>query len=145
MRKVACTDGFGVMTTERKMDLIEQLRAAGKGTEEWRVADPTDGSYCIAFSRADFINPEREAREWLEDHRKRFPDSQKANYEVRRVMAQNNSDLAMCQAADELERMRETLQGIAKADWRNWEELASPHEFVRWAKARAMHALTPNA
>ena len=127
------------------MELIEQLRAAGKGTEEWRVADPADGSYCIAFSRDDSINPEREAREWLEDHRKRFPDSQKANYEVRRVMAQSNADLVMRQAADELERMRETLQGIAKADWRKWEELASPHEFVRWAKARALHALTPNA
>ena len=88
------------------MDLIEQLRGAGKGTEEWRVADPADGSYCIAFSRADCINPERQAREWLEDHRKRFPNSQHANYEVRRVMAQNNADLAMLQAADELERLR---------------------------------------
>jgi hypothetical protein len=34
-----------------------------------------------------------------------------------------------------------TLQGIANADWRTWEELASPHEFVRWAKARANHAI----
>ena len=127
------------------MELIEQLRQAGQGAEEWRVADPADGSYCIAFSHANCINPEREAREWLDDHRKRFPNSQHAHYEVRRVMAQNNADLAMCQAAAELERMRETLQEIAKADWRNWEELASPHEFVRWAKARALHALTPNA
>ena len=44
----------------------------------------------------------------------------------------------------EIARLRETLQGIADADWRKWEELASPHEFVRWAKARALHALTPN-
>lgn len=40
-----------------------------------------------------------------------------------------------------VEYMRETLQGIAEADWRRWEELASPDEFVRWAKARANHAL----
>ena len=38
------------------------------------------------------------------------------------------------------------LIGSARdADWRKWEELATPEEFVRWAKARAMHALRPNA
>jgi hypothetical protein len=47
-------------------------------------------------------------------------------------------------SAEELERLRETLQGIADADWRNWKELADPNEFVRWAQARARHALTPN-
>lgn len=45
---------------------------------------------------------------------------------------------------EELARLRETLQGIAGADWREWEELATPYEFVRWAKARAAHALRPN-
>jgi hypothetical protein len=34
----------------------------------------------------------------------------------------------------------ETLHGIRDADWRKWDELASPEEFVRWAKARANHA-----
>lgn len=34
-----------------------------------------------------------------------------------------------------------TLRGIADADWRKWEELASPEEFVRWAKSRASHAI----
>lgn len=45
---------------------------------------------------------------------------------------------------EELARLRETLQGIADADWRRWEELATPDEFVRWAKSRAAHALRPN-
>lgn len=45
------------------------------------------------------------------------------------------------QQADEIERLRETLVGIKDADWRKWQELASPDEFVRWAKARANHAL----
>ena len=103
------------LNLQRDMDLIEQLRAAGKGTEEWRVADPTDGSYCIAFSRADSINPEREAREWLANHRKRFPDSQKANYEARRAMAQTNADLMMLQAADEIERLRAALANLKEA------------------------------
>jgi len=34
----------------------------------------------------------------------------------------------------------ETLAGIADADWRKWEELAAPEEFVRWAKSRANHS-----
>jgi len=46
---------------------------------------------------------------------------------------------------EELARLRETLQSIADADWRRWEELATPDEFVRWAKSRAAHALRPNA
>ena len=46
---------------------------------------------------------------------------------------------------EEIERLRETCRGIAAADWREWQELASAEEFVRWAKARALHALTPNA
>ena len=45
--------------------------------------------------------------------------------------------------AAEIDRLRETLVGIANADWRKWEELASPEEFVRWAKSRANHALMP--
>lgn len=97
------------------MDLIEQLRAAGKGTEEWRVADPADGSYCISFSWASSINPEREAREWLEDHRKRFPDGMHAHYEVRRVVAQNDADLTMCQAADEIDRLRKICMTAKEA------------------------------
>lgn len=53
---------------------------------------------------------------------------------------------AMRAAKADIERMSETLRGIVEADWRKWEELARPEEFVRWAKARANHALqVPNA
>ena len=45
---------------------------------------------------------------------------------------------------DQLEDMRTTLNGIVDADWRTWQELASPDEFVRWAKSRANHALVRN-
>ena len=71
------------------------------------VADPADGCYCISFSQADTFNPERDAMEWLEDHRKRFPSSQHAHYEVRRVMAQNSADMLMIEAAEEIERLRD--------------------------------------
>ena len=36
----------------------------------------------------------------------------------------------------------ETAEEIVKADWKTWEELASPKEFVRWAKSRANHMAT---
>ena len=55
----------------------------------------------------------------------------------------NGSDTAKWAAA-EIEQLRETLEGILNADWRQWEELASPDEFVRWAKSRANQALTHN-
>jgi hypothetical protein len=41
-----------------------------------------------------------------------------------------------------LETTKETLHGIVRANWRDWQELASADEFVRWAKSRANHALT---
>ncbi len=44
--------------------------------------------------------------------------------------------------AEQIEMMRSTLHGIVDADWRKWEELASPEEFVRWAKSRANHVLS---
>ena len=31
------------------------------------------------------------------------------------------------------------FENIASADWRKWEELASPEEFERWVKSRAAH------
>ena len=48
------------------------------------------------------------------------------------------------ETSKELQRLRETLQGIADADWRRWGDLATPEEFVRWAKSRAAHALRPS-
>lgn len=33
----------------------------------------------------------------------------------------------------------ETSEGIVNADWRKWDELASPEEFERWVKSRANH------
>jgi hypothetical protein len=66
------------------------------------------------------------------------------NFDQRIEKLKNGSDTAIW-AANEIEQLRETLEGIVNADWRNWEELASPDEFVRWAKSRAQHALTHNA
>ena len=87
-------------------DLIELLRRASRGQEEWRVADPQTGAYCINFTRSDCFNPEQRARDWLEDHQRRFPGSPHAGYEVRCVLVQDDADLLMTEAADEIERLR---------------------------------------
>ena len=87
--------------------LPARLRDLGQGRIEWRVQDK-DGAYCIAFSRGDgwSINPEREARAWLADHQHRFPTSSKAGYVVAEVRAQSQEDAAMCEAAEEIERLQ---------------------------------------
>ena len=33
----------------------------------------------------------------------------------------------------------ETAEAIVAANWKTWEELATPEEFERWAKSRANH------
>ena len=43
---------------------------------------------------------------------------------------------------EKIDRLSESLKGIANSDYKNWQELSTPEEFVRWAKSRAVHALT---
>ena len=46
-----------------------------------------------------------------------------------------------CNLVATVEMMQMTLREIVNSDWRSWKELASPDEFVEWAKRRANHAL----
>ena len=46
-------------------DLVARLRDVGIGHQEWRVADKNTGAYCMSFDDAEYLNPEREAREFL--------------------------------------------------------------------------------
>lgn len=51
--------------------LAAGLEAEATGYEVWRVAD-AQGAYCIEFSREGqdaVLNPEREARQWFEEHK----------------------------------------------------------------------------
>lgn len=64
------------------------------------------------------------------------PDALYANVDVARRLLKHGME-----ALKEVALLRETLQGIADADWRRWGELATPDEFVLWAKSRAVHAL----
>lgn len=88
--------------------LASMLRASGSGFDEWRVQDKS-GAYCMAYSYQCSINPERDAREWLENHRREFPDSPKASYEVAKVHTQTAAQVLMCRAADELDALAAEL------------------------------------
>lgn len=96
-------------------ELIKQLREASKGREEWRVADPATGSYCISFSRDDSCNPERAAQEWLADHRRRFPMGAHSGKEVQRTVVQDSADLLMNEAADTIEQQAPSIPADARS------------------------------
>lgn len=50
-------------------------------------------------------------------------------------------DARIKELAAQNQQLREQLQMILDADYRKWEDLASPDEFVRWAKSRANYML----
>lgn len=91
--------------------LVEKLRgAASAGYDEWRVQDPKDGSYCMAYSWPETMSPEREARAWLADHKARFPNSQHAHFVVACVRVVPEKDRLLTEAADEIQRLTEKLR-----------------------------------
>ena len=95
----------------------ERLAELCKGRQEWRVANPVDGSYCMSSDNREALNPEREVRDWLADHKLKFPDSQFANYEVRCVTVTSEVEggcIALltenAALAAEVERLRKDAQ-----------------------------------
>lgn len=89
--------------------LVERLRAASAGKDEWRVQDPKDGGYCVAFARPEAFYPEREARAWLEQQKLRYPGSDQASFVVACVRVTTEDDDLRNEAADEIERLTELL------------------------------------
>ena len=86
--------------------LVEELRcAASSGYDEWRVQDPKDGAYCMAYSWPDSRHPERDAREWLAGQQTRYPEGLYAGYEVACVRVVPRKDRLLVQAADMLEAL----------------------------------------
>lgn len=83
--------------------IAAKLRELATGTVEWRVQHPVEKSYCISFDSRGSINPEREAREWLADHKARHPGSQFAGYEVAEVRWFSRLERAALEAADVLD------------------------------------------
>ena len=84
-------------------NIAATLRKLATGTVEWRVQNPTDKGYCIAFDHRSSINPERDAREWLADHKAHHPGSQFAGYEVAAVRWFSELEQAALDAAAALD------------------------------------------
>jgi hypothetical protein len=84
-------------------ELTSRLRSLARGRVEWRVQHPVEKCYCICFSRNDSLDPEREAREWLADFRRRFPKHEHSKYEVAEVRQFSPLERAALEAADHLD------------------------------------------
>lgn len=101
----------GTPVDQRVVPLVEKLRgAASAGYDEWRVQDPKNGAYCIAYSWPDSHYPEREARAWLADQKQRFPQGRSADYVVACVRVVAQKDRLLAEAADEIERLTTELR-----------------------------------
>lgn len=93
-------EGRGDVPSAAALVLATRLRELACGTVEWRVADPVTGAYCISFGYGTSFSPERDAREWLEDHKRRHPGSMHADKEVREVRYFTELERAALEAAD---------------------------------------------
>lgn len=142
----------GVMGTEEKPPpgLVERLRNESRGYDQWRVQDPQSGAYCIAFSWPETMLPERAAREWLADHKARFPGGLHSNYVVECVRVLPYRDRLLLEAADEIERAWAARDAAVAAErGRIGNELMKMHERDKarhnyWHCA-AVELLGPNA
>ena len=105
------------MTDSTTIDLVERLEASGAGEEQWRVANPVTGAYCISFCRSDgiTINPERDAQRWLATQRENYPQGRFADYCVQRVVVQDERDMLMLEAAREIQRLRKRIDADDRA------------------------------
>lgn len=82
-----------------------KLRAAAVLRIEWRVADPASDRYCVAFSHDCCADPQREANQWLANHRRAYPSGRFVDYEVVRAEVAMPLDRAAIQAASLLEQI----------------------------------------
>lgn len=88
--------------------LVEKLRStASAGYDEWRVQDPKDGAYCMAYSWCDSHHPEREARAWLADQQQR---GRYADYVVACVRVVPQKDRLLAEAAEALAQLGRELE-----------------------------------
>lgn len=88
--------------SDQAKPLVQRLRELATGYYEWRVQDPKTRCYCAVFDAFG----ERQAREWLDDHKRRYPSSDFAAYEVARVHVMPERDELMQLAAAEIERLQ---------------------------------------
>src|SRR5262249_22983362 len=95
-------------------NIVERLRARAVVSVEWQIVNQaTEG--IVAWFGSDYLDPEREARQWLEQH-----SGSLSTHEVRRVKVLSLHD----EAADEIVRLRHNLEAASK-DQRRFRHLQS--------------------
>jgi hypothetical protein len=84
-------------------ELAARLRKLATGQTEWRVQHPVKKSFCISFGRGNSVDPERDARKWLETVRRDFHNHPHAGYEVAEVRHFTELERGALEAADVLD------------------------------------------
>lgn len=90
-------------------DIVERLSASARGYDEWRVQDD-EGNYTIAFSWPEYVNPEREAQDWLAANQK-----YRAGYVVAKVHVLTLKEQRLLEAAAEITRLRAEVDARAES------------------------------
>jgi hypothetical protein len=110
---LAAVNAYGAVCVQPYRQFLitqaDRLEAQAPGFEVWRVAG-ADGAYCIEFDRSNVANPQREAEQWIADH--------KAYCEHKGFTAQRAHVYSSAERA-----MRETAQIIREA----LQRLGEPH------------------
>ncbi len=84
--------------------LVERLRAASQGVDEWRVQANDTVHWIKEFSASNFDHPEEAANLWLLQYRRTLPDWVEDEYEVKFFHTFSQVDRLMQEAADALEK-----------------------------------------
>lgn len=92
-------------------ELAALLRSLATGRVEWRVQHPVEKCFCMSFDRSDCLDPERDARKWLENFRHHYPDHRHAKYEVAEVRSFTELERAALEAAEALDPAGEVPHG----------------------------------
>lgn len=84
------------------LPLPARLRKLVIGRTEWQIVEPKGGGICMWFDRDNYSNPAREAQEWLDEHKRKYP-ARFGNHEMKKVHILSELERAALEAADALE------------------------------------------
>lgn len=107
------------MPETQDLPLPERLRKLVIGRTEWQIVDPEGGGICMWFDRDNYSNPAREAQEWLDEHKRKYP-ARFGSHEVKKVHILSELERAALEAAEALEaqasaKLPDTLRRVDAA------------------------------
>lgn len=82
-----------------------QLEGLTTLKETWNVGPPDKSSSCFSLSFMESIRPEHDCREWLAEHLKRIPNSDRRNYTVFKSEHYSDKDQRIREIAQQLRGM----------------------------------------